>query len=282
MTIDHEAQGGLCSRCRFTVGIPDVTLQENVDRWRVLEVGKRRLLFELQELGFSRDFLHGVDGGPPLTFRFAADTPEERVMTGHADGRITINLDEADSVHREITRQDFGEPQRTVIGHFRHEIGHYLWLRLVHGDAADEARRLFGDPDSPPYAEALERHHRNGPPAGWQGWAISGYATAHPWEDFAETSAYYLDTRAIYDTATRQGLAMGVVAERDFDELMRVHSDLAIKLNEINRTMGLVDLVPEVVSVPVMEKLEFIHRLYESAARAFGGAQAETLVFQAS
>lgn len=259
------APGALCRWCARTIEIPNLAAPNALERWRVLEAGKRRLLFGLQEIGAPESFFDGEPVGPPLRFRFAESGPKEIVMTGHADGLITINLVEADAVHRETAKRDFNEPQRTVIGHFRHEVGHYFWQRLVVGAAFDDAKRLFGDPDNPPYADALAAYHDVGPAPDWRSYAISAYATAHPWEDFAETTAFYLDMRAVLDTTAAVSLALTGGA-KSAKELLSDYTTLGIQLNEVNRTMGLTDLVPEVVPPPVVEKLEFVHALLQNCA----------------
>ena len=168
----------LCDCCRFNVTIPDLTVAGNLQKWYRLEAAKRRLFYDLGELGLP--YGTAADGiEPPLSFDFKADVipkatfgaasaAAERVYTGHANGRITINIREADDVEREKLRVDLGEAQRTLIGHFRHEIGHYYWDMLVKGRREDEFIAVFGDHNSPTYAEALERHYQEGPPADWR------------------------------------------------------------------------------------------------------------------
>jgi hypothetical protein len=89
-----------------------------------------------------------------------------------------------------------------LLGHFRHEVGHYFWDRLVATDPhqLEEFRVLFGD-DRQDYGEALKRHYDEGAPANWQDTYISMYATMHPWEDFAETWAHYLHIVDTLETA---------------------------------------------------------------------------------
>ncbi|HTU26860.1 MAG TPA: putative zinc-binding metallopeptidase, partial [Pirellulales bacterium] len=191
---------------------------------------------------------------------------------GHDKGRITINIREADDAERERLRVVMGEAQRTLIGHFRHEIGHYYWDQLVKGRREDECRAVFGDHDHPTYAEALKRHYAEGPPADWTQSFISAYATMHPWEDFAETWGSYMDMAAALDTAENMGFG-GVrdLFRADFAAMLSRYQELGIALNELNRTMGLVDLVPEVFVPPVVEKLCYVHRLVQ-AGRAENGA----------
>jgi len=189
-----------------------------------------------------------------------ADT--ERVYTGHANGKITINIREACDVEREKLRVDLGEAHRTLIGHFRHEIGHYYWDMLIKGRREDEFIAVFGDHNNPTYAEALERHYEQGPPAEWQQSYVSAYATMHPWEDFAESWALYLDMTSSLDTAAWQGFGGTTDAvHKDVEPMMKRYQQLGVALNEINRSMGLLDLVPEVIVPPVVEKLRYTHNL---------------------
>jgi hypothetical protein len=277
------AQGALCDCCRFNDTIPDLSVAGNWEKWRRLEAAKRRLFYDLGELGLPYGTeADGID--PPLRFDFKADTISktwfwrsvgtagQRVFTGHAAGRITINIREADDVEREKMRVDLGEAQRTLIGHFRHEVGHYYWDQLVKGRREDECKAVFGDHDQPTYAEALEKYYKDGPPADWSGNFISAYATMHPWEDFAETWASYLDMVSGLDTAYHVGFGGETdPASAQLDDMVKRYQRLGIALNEVNRSMGLLDVVPEIFVQPVIEKLKFIHELVR-AGRAENGA----------
>ena len=89
-------------------------------------------------------------------------------MTGHENGIITIALAEADGFERERRRLEMGEPYCTLLGHFRHEVGHHFWDLLVRdGGQLQACRALFGD-DSEDYQAALQRHYRDGPVPDWQ------------------------------------------------------------------------------------------------------------------
>ncbi|TWT77396.1 hypothetical protein Pla123a_20570 [Posidoniimonas polymericola] len=261
MVSADAGSGALCRGCQRTTHAPDPSDARNLTQWRALERGKRRLHYDLALIGVTDQQL---DAEPPLTYRFLADTPDEHIITGHADGVITINLAEADPVVREKGRQQFGEPQRTIIGHFRHEVGHFLWMRLVENEAPhDDCVRLFGDHENPPYGEAMDRYYAEGPDPNWQANYISQYASSHPWEDFAETCGFYLDMRAVLDTLEHQSVrSLSVRRGADLDELLDAYIEAGLTLNEINRTMGLTDLVPEVVNEPVREKLRFVHGLF--------------------
>lgn len=260
----------LCDCCSYNEVIPDLSVEGNRGRWYRLEAAKRRLIYGLDLLGLPRD----VGNGPPrLAFQFLADTEDprrpgaaQRVVTGHCQGRITINIREADDDERERLRVQFGEAHRTLIGHFRHEIGHYYWERLVRGRAVDAFKAAFGNHDEPTYNHALERYYQSGPPGDWADRYISTYASMHPWEDFAETFATYLDMACLLDSAQHQGLPGGGAAQKSLDAMLIDYQEIGIAMNEMNRSVGLVDLLPEVFVAPIVPKLRFIHELVRQAA----------------
>lgn len=267
-----------CDYCRFNETIPDLSVQGNIAKWYQLEVAKRRLLFTLDLLKLP--YGTKADGFElPLSFDFKADIEPytwawrnigggEKVFTGHANGKITINIREADSIEREKLRVNMGETHRTLIGHFRHEIGHYYWQLLVQNKEETSFKAHFGDHQNPSYGAALAQYYRNGPTPGWQASYISAYATMHPWEDFAETWGAYLDMVSVLNTAENAYL---LVYERDdraginFDSMIANYLRLGIKVNEVNRAMGLMDILPEVFSGPVLLKLRYIHSLIHKA-----------------
>ncbi|MDW3208068.1 MAG: putative zinc-binding metallopeptidase [Alphaproteobacteria bacterium] len=293
LPVDPETgmtSGGLCDCCRYNDTIPDLSVPGNHEHWLLLEQAKRRLIHGLDGLGLP----HGAraDGfSPGLSFDFKGDSiapkslwrtvgKNERVFTGHADGKITINIREADAVEREKMRVDLGEAHRTVIGHFRHEIGHYYWDLLIEGDppALAAFKDLFGDPENPTYGEALERHYAEGPPADWQDSFISAYATMHPWEDWAETFAFYLDVVDVMETASASGL-MTLDVPDNVDDLLDAYARLGILLNELNRGMGLIDFVPELVVPDVVEKVRFVR---DTITKAAANASQEAVAAQAA
>ena len=264
----------LCDYCRYNDTIPDLSVEGNRERWYRLETGKRRLLYTLDLLslpyGKAEDGIH-----PALSFEFKADASltgnqwqsmgeHEQVFTGHHDGKITINLREAEDVEREKLRVSFGEAHRTIIGHFRHEIGHYYWDMLIRDRQEEAFNQVFGDYHQPTYEQARERHYREGPPSDWQASFISAYATMHPWEDFAETFAKYLAIVSVLDTAKHSGLGDGVdPTKAGMMEMQKSYQRLGLILNEMNRAMGLMDLMPEILVSPVGEKLQFIHQIVQ-------------------
>lgn len=296
----HE---GLCRACRLNRTIPDLDEGDNAALWGRIEVAKRRLVSQLLALGLpvrSRvtedpqrgvmfDFLRRAPGGPPVT-------------TGHAGGLVTLDIEEADDATRERLRDALAEPYRTLLGHLRHEIGHYYWQRLVAGDggapagrAEDAGRRggwlqpfrvRFGD-ERADYAAALARHYREGPAPDWAGRCVSAYASSHPWEDWAETFAHYLHMLDTLDTALSFGLEADEVdtgftpygpealdapgdpgAER-FLGFVNAWLSISALMNELARSMGQPDFYPFVLSAPAVAKLHLVHRIVatESAAR---------------
>jgi hypothetical protein len=169
-------------------------------------------------------------------------------------------------VEREKLRVSFGEAHRTIIGHFRHEIAHYYWEMLIREKQEENFIRIFGDYQNPTYEQALERHYQEGPPPNWQTNFISAYASMHPWEDFAETFAKYLAIVSVLDTARHSNLGEGVdPTKAGMMEMQKSYQRLGLILNEMNRAMGLMDLMPEILVPPVEEKLQFVHQIIQKA-----------------
>ncbi|GAC1347953.1 MAG: putative zinc-binding peptidase [Acetobacteraceae bacterium] len=285
--IPAESDQTRCTACRYNQQLPDLDDDENLARWRKLEVAKHRLLYSLVKLQLPIPSRAERRGG--LGFAFPADPADPkapRVLTGHAGGLITIALREADDVEREKMRRDMGEPYRTLLGHFRHETGHFFWDRLVRDAGRLEAcRAAFGD-DRRDYGRALKRYYAEGAPEDWQDRFISAYATMHPWEDFAETWAHYLHMIDTLETASAHGVVIqprGAGAPRtdqtgtdptgtdpteldpyrvrEFAPIIGNWLPLATAANSLNRSMGLPDLYPFVLSDPVIDKLRFVHEL---------------------
>lgn len=261
----------LCELCQFTEVVPLSEPPSNVQRWTALETAKRRLLLQLRQLEFP-PFIGDLQSTHPLRFRFLADDVDangetKKVITGHENGIITINLAEADSVHREQLRVRLGEPQRTLIGHMRHEIGHYIdWVWATRVDP-EGYHRVFGNPNAVDYSEAMRRHYDHGPPADWSMQYVSAYATMHPCEDFAETVNAYLDIMAIATTANDQGRSkFDLSPQADADQLLEEVLKIVIEVSEFNFDLGLPALLPEKLPPAVIEKLDYVHRL-----RAFVG-----------
>jgi hypothetical protein len=267
----------LCLSCRLTRVIPDLSQPGHKEAWYRLEVAKRRLVYSL--LGLNLPLASKADDAEHgLAFEFLADPkgPDASpVLTGHDDGVITINVAEADDAEREKRRHQMHEPYRTLLGHFRHEVGHYYWDRLIKdGDRIDDFRNIFGD-EREDYGQALEHHYRNGAPQDWQQQFVSAYASSHAWEDWAETWAHYLHMADTLETATGCGLSLrprrkdepamkaNLVLQggrhESFDRMIESWFPLTYLLNNLNRGLGLPDGYPFVLSPPVIEKLRFVH-----------------------
>jgi len=273
------AAGELCASCVLTRTRPSDHDRDGLAALPVAEAAKRRLLFELAELGLPVSSWRERGGG--LAFDLLSSA-REAVTTGHADGVVTLDLGEADPGRRERRRTELGEPYRTLLGHLRHEIGHYYQPLLAPEGTPqrEECRAQFGD-DRFDYAEALERHYQAGPPADWPQRFVSAYATMHPWEDWAETFAHYLHIRDTLQTAAAHGLRVDgpdiattdaaplhadPVDDGDVRTLLDAWLPLTYALNAVSRSMGSDDLYPFVIAPPVQAKLGLVHRLVGGAS----------------
>jgi hypothetical protein len=256
----------LCRSCRLTRTRPSSDDPIGLPEFAEAEAAKRRLVVELVELNLPIvDRQKDPEQGLCFDLLSSAHSP---VVTGHANGVITLDLAESDDVHREQLRTSMDEPYRTLLGHFRHEIGHYYFEVLIAGTTyLDEFTELFGDAGLD-YQEALQRHYANGAPEGWRESFISSYATMHPAEDWAETFAHYLHIRDTIDTAAAFGLApAGATLDRPipgsigFDHLIEIWLPLTWAMNMINRSMGRPDLYPFVLPQSVLDKMLLVHKV---------------------
>jgi hypothetical protein len=276
--VEADAADTLCMACRHNNTIPDLSVPVNLERWQRLELAKHHLFYSLLRLRLplatrTDNPEHG------LAFDFLADSPGAtglKVMTGHDNGLITIALIEADDAERERRRSQMHEPYSSLLGHFRHEVGHYFWDVLVRdGGRLDECRAEFGD-DRQDYETALRTHYTNGPPADWQEHYVSQYASTHPWEDWAETWAHYLHIIDTLEMARAFGITVhpqlirdetlsAVIdldpydAQADMTSIIGAWLPLTFAMNSLNRAMGNPDLYPFVLSPTVVTKLGFVH-----------------------
>jgi hypothetical protein len=267
-----------CAACRHNRTIPDLSMPDNLPHWRKIESAKHRLFYTLLRLRLPLATRPGDPEGLAFDFLAASVGPAAThalVMTGHDKGLITINLAEADDAERERQRSQMHEPYRTLLGHFRHEIAHYYWGCLVaNSPSLPEFRKIFGD-EQRDYPTALQQHYAAGPPADWPRHFVTAYASSHPWEDFAETWAHYfhmvdtLETASAFGLSLRPGLSkqIDLAVDIDFDphnaemdRLIEAWLPLTFAVNSINRSMGLPDLYPFVLSPSVIVKLTFIHK----------------------
>jgi len=274
--VDAHDSTGHCRACNLNRLIPNLDKPGALEAWAEIERAKKRLTYSLLRFGLPLDGVR--TGKSPMSFEFVSDA-----TTGHLDGVITIDIDEADEVERTRQRQQLDEPYRTVLGHLRHESGHYYWMLLIEDSKyIDEFRRLFGD-DRVSYADAIRWHHDQGPCPDWQSQFVSAYASSHPWEDWAETWAHYLHMVDVIETAQAyraeprsESSWLSMVwpfrnpdAYRDirFQVLMEHWIPLTLVMNGLNRSMGHDDFYPFAIPQKAVEKLEFIHRVIRGSGR---------------
>jgi hypothetical protein len=273
--VGTEEENPFCFSCRLNRLIPDLSGPGNLERWRKLELAKHRTIYTIMRLGLP---VEGENGRPALRFNFISDVPGgPAAVTGHADGLIVINIAEADDAERERRRVNLHEPYRTLLGHFRHEVAHYYWDRLIaNSDLLPGFRKHFGD-EREDYGAALAKYYKEGPPADWQTRFVSAYASAHPWEDWAETSAHYFHIMDLVETAASFGVLLRprhpsaetmtatpwdvFTFEGTFDTILESWFPLTYALNSLNRSMGLQDIYPFVLPEPAIAKLRFIHEV---------------------
>jgi hypothetical protein len=279
--IPVDALSDTCTACQLNRTIPSLTTEENLLRWKNIERAKHRLVYSLLRLHLPVNPKVGSEG-QGIAFNFLADaSPQTRVMTGHEDGVITLNIEEADETSRTKHKLDLGEKYRTLLGHFRHEIGHYYWDVLIRDSHfLEKFRELFGD-ERKDYNQALEEYYAREHDADWSNEFISLYATSHPWEDWAESWSHYMHLMDTLETAYWFGI--GVQAQplllqaeirttvnedpytiRDFNIIIKNWLPLIFAINSMNRSMGHADFYPFIISPPVIEKLKFIHEVCRS------------------
>ena len=264
----------LCVSCRQTRILPDLSVPGNQQRWYRIENAKRRLFYTLAKLQLTLvNPQGGANDGP--VFEFLADVPGRPVMTGHCNGVITLNVAEADDDERVRRRIELHEPYRTLLGHLRHESGHFYWDRLIRdGGRVERFRAVFGD-ESVDYGQSLARHYASGGlPPNWQAAHVTAYATAHPWEDWAETWAHYLHMVDLLETAASYNTRLVVpgAAEPDneevinpfasgsaFDQLVEQWVPVTLLLNSLNRSLGQDDAYPFALTAGALDKLRFVH-----------------------
>jgi hypothetical protein len=278
--VPAEDESAFCTACKLNRTIPNISKIEYRQQWTSIERAKHRLVYSLLKMKLPV-VSKSADPERGLSFDFIADEKVEgqpKVLTGHSEGLITINIAEADDIEREMARKAMDEVYRTVLGHFRHEVGHYYWDLLIDNTPyLNQCRQLFGD-DRKDYGEALKEHYEKGVPPDWRNEFISAYATTHPWEDWAETWAHYLHIIDTLQTAFSFGVSIHPkVADNsshidadikvdpyqieDFNEIFKLWLPLSFALNSLNRSMGLHDLYPFVIPPKVIDKLSFIHNV---------------------
>ncbi len=269
-----------CVACSLNRTIPDINKPDHLERWATIENAKHRLVYSLLRWNLPvKNKISDPEKGLVFDFKSDDEMPEgQRVLTGHASGVITMNISEADDVEREMAKKNMDEVYRTVLGHFRHEIGHYYWdLLIANSGHLEKFRQLYGD-ESQSYQEALDKYYENGAPADWSRNYISAYATMHPWESWAETWAHYMHIVDTLETAYFFGLSIdpriidtpskmsSKIEENaywcpDFKKIYEQWVPLSLMMNSLNRSMGANDIYPFVINKRVKEKLQFIHEI---------------------
>lgn len=267
-----------CLSCSLTRTTPDLSLPGATERWSAAEHAKRHVLIQLLRLrlpvlsrhthpdGVWFDFLEPLPGGGTL-------------LTGHAEGLITLNLAEADPAQRAFIQEQMGESYRTLTGHMRHELAHYYWERFSKDSTwLQSFRQAFGD-ERADYATALAQHHQNGPNPNWAIGFISPYASSHPWEDWAETFAHYLHMEDALHTAQRLGLELHRLhlradtfnrntlqvpntppLDHQFLDSINRWVLLSLTANELNAALGHPHAYPFVLNPNIVTKLHAVHQ----------------------
>ena len=275
--VDADDNATYCRACRHNRTVPSVSLPQTLAHWRAIGAAQRHLFYSFLKWRLpSPTREEDPAGGLVFDFledRHLADGSIEKPMTGHDEGLITIRAAEADDAERETLRAQMHEPYRTMLGHFRHETGHFIWNQMVRdGGLIEACRAVFGD-DSQDYGEALQRHYRDGPPTDWQSRFISEYASSHPWEDFAETFAHCLHIVDTLEMARShqirlsacggpaEEIASDPYAESDFETLANLWVPLSITMNSLHHSMGERPLYPFILTPAVRAKMAFVHRV---------------------
>jgi len=273
--VPKDSLQDFCRACQLNRTIPNLSDKKNFPKWKNLEIAKHRLIYQLQKVGL--DLPSKMTNAEGLCFDFIKKNKNPNIMTGHSNGVITILLREADAVLREQAKQDMQERYRTLIGHLRHEVGHYFWEQLIYKeqDILQKFRNIFGNEETN-YGDALKTYYKNGAQDNWRDSYISKYATSHPWEDWAETWAHYLHVMDMVETAHFFGLEVNskeISADmkiassfdpytvKDFETIISTCVPLSFAVNSINRAMGIPDVYPFVITPAVVNKMKFIHQL---------------------
>ena len=275
--IDADSADPFCRACRHNRLVPSAALPRTLAHWQSIAAAQRHLFYSFLKWDLPAP-TRQEDPTGGLLFDFLEDTPLpdgtiEKPMTGHDEGLITIRAAEAEDVERETLRAQMHEPYRTLLGHFRHETGHFIWNQMVRDSGLTaQCRDVFGN-DGLDYGQALQHHYQNGPPNDWQAHFISEYASSHPWEDFAETFAHVLHIIDTLEMARSHQMRLSVgeypaheiaidpYTETHFDTLADLWIPLSITMNSLHDSMGERPLYPFVLTASVRAKLSFVHRV---------------------
>jgi len=272
--VNNNNNNTFCQSCNLTNRRPDINDLDNFSKYALLEKAKRRLIYQLYNFGLPL-ISKKINFKSGLEFDFINANNTQGIMTGHHSGTITILLNEADSVKREQLRKQMSEPYRTLVGHFRHEIGHYYWNIILDEHNLNQFRILFGD-ERRDYSKALALYYENGAPDNWSYNYISKYASSHPLEDWAESWAHYMHIMDMLETAHACGISLSPTIgnpdgksysyndpyqKSDFNKLYNKSKVLTNGINNLNRSMGIPDIYPFAVPDAAYDKLNYIHQL---------------------
>lgn len=274
--IPASSTSTFCVACELNRTIPPLTTTQNRERWHKIEIAKHRLIYSLLklQLPIKKKINNSIEG---IAFDFTSDNHSKSVMTGHQSGLITINIKEADEAERAKHKYDLNEKYRTLLGHFRHEIGHYYWDVLIKNNPKHlkKFRELFGN-ETVNYEQALRNYYSN-PNKNTSNHYISIYATSHPWEDWAESWAHYMHLMDTVETAYNFGIQLDTVSLstrninaptisnpyeiKKFVDIFNMWVPLGFAVNGLSRSMGHPEFYPFVISEEIIEKLSFIHKI---------------------
>lgn len=255
----REQTGDQCPACALDLQVasPGADLT-------VFQAAKRRVVRQLH--------LFGIDlrSGPvPMRFNLLRSTPENPVITGHDEGLITLDIAEGNPAHLAETQTGLAEAYRAPVGHVRHEAGHWHWQARIANDPEllDQFRELFGD-ERLDYAMALQRHYQGTDNGWWRPIYLSHYATAHPWEDYAESFAHVLHMHAMLETAEAEGFIARPADRLTFEQDYARLAPLTIGLNEMARSMGTAEPYPFAPPLQAVRKMAFVDDLLSAGIRA--------------
>lgn len=267
LTAENQQKGCQCLACQTTRTVPDLSQYKNPQRWRELERAKRHLFTTLINLKLPIESYKEKQNG--LVFDFLEDKRSnpsvsiDHVLTGHSHGVITLNAAEADEGFLHMMKEDMGEQYRTLLGHFRHEIGHYYWSILLNTEQKRIGfRDLFGD-ERTDYDAALKKYYQQKSPQFKSHQFISLYASSHPLEDWAETWAHYLHIVDTLETAVNYGISAYEPKINDFNSWYSEWARVAQVMNALNRSMGHHDAYPFILNSVVKNKLKFIDQVID-------------------
>ena len=138
----EDAPAGRCFSCRLTRTRPAADDTVALEKLASTEEAKRRLLLQLGEPRACPSSAGTSSRAGSASTCSPASPTARPVMIGHANGIITIDLAESLDDRREALRVRLGEPYRTMLGHLRHEVGHYYQnVLLTDDDAWDSVPR---------------------------------------------------------------------------------------------------------------------------------------------